>query len=326
MEISNASMYDGASATAEALLMASRIKKKGKRILVASSLHPEYRQTCQTYFNFQDIPLQPVDYHTQKGCLDLEHLEARLQEDGEVIALVVSYPNFFGCLEPLAEIKEICVKHNILLVVTVPEPLSLGALTPPGDFGADIVIGEGQSLGNKLNFGGPGLGFFATKDMYKRQVPGRLVSRTRDCENNSCYTLTLSTREQHIRREKATSNICTNQNLCALTSTIYLSMLGKSGFKNLSYINIDITEQAIKILGQKGIKPRFTSPQFNEVAVEINGDLESTYPSLLARNIIPGLPLTNYYPELKNCLLLNFTEIHSSKDLELLAEELSNPS
>ena len=234
MEVANASLYDGSSALAEAVLMAARITKRQK-ILLPKTLHPEYRRVLETYVTNLNIELVDIPF-TESGQVDLNQVEDSLNES--FAALVLQSPNFFGVIEDLELASQLCQATGSLFIVTVSEALSLGLLKPPGEVGADIVVAEGQSLGIPLGYGGPYLGVFATKDKHKRQMPGRLVGQTVDSEGNRGFVLTLATREQHIRREKATSNICTNQGLCALIVAIFLVTLGKHGIRRLAEQNL----------------------------------------------------------------------------------------
>ena len=233
MEVANASMYDGASALAEAALMSLRVTRKN-RILYSQTIHPRWKQTVLTYLSGTGADL--VEIPSRDGGMDLEALRSLL--DNDTAAVLIQHPNFFGYLEPLDEFKEILDNSEALWVQT-SDPVSLGLLKPPGDFGADIVVGELQSLGLPLSFGGPYAGYFTCKQKYVRQLPGRLVGKTTDLEGKTGYVLTLQTREQHIRRDKATSNICTNQSLCALASTIYLACMGPKGLREVAQQNFD---------------------------------------------------------------------------------------
>lgn len=305
MEIANASMYDGASATAEAALMAMRIRRH-PTIAVARSLHPHYRETLQTYTADLGITLEEIPWDSD-GTLNESNLKEALKEP--VSALIVQSPNFFGAIEPLDRWGEIAHQRGALFIVVVTEPLSLGILKPPGDYGADIVTGEGQSLGLPLSFGGPYVGLFACKKEYVRQMPGRLVGETVDAEGKRGYVVTLATREQHIRRARATSNICTNQGLCALAVTLYLSTLGKSGLRDLAILNLQRANAFKRRLQQIArITIPFKAPTFNEFVIQTDQDGEGLLQKLLDQKIVGGLDLGRFYPELHNHLLIAVTE------------------
>lgn len=315
MEAANASMYDGASALAEAVLMAHRIN--GRRdVFISRSIHPEYRQAVNTYCRYLDINLKEIPF-TEKGVTDLEGLSKNISEDTS--AVVVQNPNFFGCIEDSKAIGELAHAKDSLFIACVNEPVSLGILKPPGDFGADIAAGEGQGLGNPLSFGGPYLGLFATRERYIRGMPGRLVGRTVDANGKTGYVLTLSTREQHIRREKATSNICSNQSLCALSAAVYMSLLGKEGFKKLAILNLQKANYAKDILSKiEGYKLKFHNPVFNEFVLETPVNPDDINRELIKEGIIGGLPLQRFYPEMRNCVLICITENHRKEDIDRL--------
>ncbi|MFQ5585439.1 MAG: aminomethyl-transferring glycine dehydrogenase subunit GcvPA [Thermodesulfobacteriota bacterium] len=321
MEVSNASMYDGASATAEAVLMAARATRRS-RIVMSSALHPEYRETVATFLSNQEAELSEAPYCAETGSTLPDAVAAHLGE--EPTCLVIQQPNFFGAVEGIGPLAEAVHAKGGLLIVVVTEPVSLGLLTPPGALGADIVVGEGQAFGNATAFGGPALGFFATKEKYVRQMPGRIVGETTDGEGRRSFCLTLSTREQHIRREKATSNICTNEGLCALAATIFLSAYGKMGLMKLARLNLSKAHYLKNALsGREGIKVAFSAPTFNEFVIELLTDPEALLKRLLQRGIIGGIPLRRFYPELSRHLLVCATEINSREEMDMLVEELS---
>lgn len=321
MDVANASMYEGASATAEAILMARRINNR-KKVVVSSALHPEYRDVVKTYLKTQPVIIEEIMHCNETGKTLPEAVEKHIDE--ETSCLVVQQPNFFGCLEDLKSLGELARKNGALLVVVVSEPISLGLLKPPGEFGADIVAGEGQSLGNSLSFGGPYLGFFATLEKYLRQMPGRLVGETTDKEGNRGFILTLSTREQHIRREKATSNICTNEGLCALAATVYLTSLGKGGIMELARLNLSKAEYLKKALqGKKGVRPAFSAPTFNEFAIEVDRKPEELLKMLSDKEIWGGIALKRFYPHLDKHILLCATEMNSKEEMDRLVDVLS---
>ncbi|HEV2352416.1 MAG TPA: aminomethyl-transferring glycine dehydrogenase subunit GcvPA [Terriglobia bacterium] len=314
MDVSNASLYDGSTATTEAVLMAMRITRRN-RVVLARTLHPEYRHVLQTYVQHQGVELYGVGYNST-GQLDLEQLEAALKTETAVV--VIQSPNFFGSIERAEEIAGIVHKSGALLVVTITEPLSLALVRPPTD--ADVVCGEAQSFGVPVAYGGPYVGFLAAKTQFVRQMPGRLIGQTQDTEGRRGFVLTLATREQHIRREKATSNICTNQSLCALAATIYLSLLGKKGLKALAEQNLSKASYAA---AQLRAIPRasvpFSAPSFNEFVVKTPGPAEELLAALRKEKIIGGLDLERYYPEMKNHLLVCVTETVSKGAIDRMA-------
>ncbi len=317
MDLANASVYEGASAVAEAVLMAQRLKGR-KKSLLARTVHPEYRAVTHTYTHPLDLELITIPYSLE-GSLDLGALEKAL--DKEVSSLVIQQPNFFGCLEDVERIAEMTHAYDALLLVTVAEPLSLALLQPPGLLGADIVVGEGQSFGNPVSFGGPYVGFFASKENFLRSMPGRLVGETVDLEGRRGFILAVATREQHIRREKATSNICTNQALCALAVLVYLTLMGKEGLRELAEMNLSKCEYAKRKLAETNAL-LFSAPTFNEFVLTLKGDSEAALQTLFQQGIIGGLPLKRFYPELKNELLICVTEKHSREDIDRLTQIL----
>ena len=317
MDLVNASVYEGASAVAEAVLMAQRLKGR-KKCLLSRTVHPEYRTVTHTYTHPLDLELNTIPY-SPEGSLDLDALEKAL--DKEVSSVVIQQPNFFGCLEDVGRIAQITHVHDALLVVAVAEPLSLALLQPPGFLGADLVVGEGQSFGNPVSFGGPYVGFFASKENFLRSMPGRLAGETVDLEGRRGFILAVATREQHIRREKATSNICTNQALCALAVLVYLTLMGKEGLRELAEMNLSKCEYAKRKLGETNLL-RFSAPTFNEFVLTLKGDSEPALQTLFQQGIIGGLPLKRFYPELKNELLICVTEKHSREDIDRLAQIL----
>jgi glycine dehydrogenase subunit 1 len=318
MEAGNASLYDGSSATTEAVLMALRVTRR-RRVLVARTVHPEYCQVLQTFLRHQGTELQQIPY-AESGQLDLARLESALEP--ETAAVVVQSPNFFGTLEPAPAIAEMVHRRGALLIVTITEPLSLALVKPPRE--ADVVCGEAQSLGVPLAFGGPYVGFLTAKAKYLRQIPGRLVGQTVDTEGRRGFVLTLATREQHIRREKATSNICTNQSLCALAVTIYLSLLGKNGLKRLAEQNLAKAHYAARQLSAvPGVATPFRGPYFNEFVVRTPGDANELLADLQKQKIIGGLHLERFYPQLRNHLLVCVTETVNREAIDRAAEVFS---
>ena len=320
MEVSNASLYDGASSLAEAVLMAGRITKR-KRVLLSEAINPEYRKVIQTYIDpdCQEIILIP--YVKEEGRTDTKTLFDFI--NGEASAVVIQSPNFFGVIEDLHPIAEKAHENGSLMIVGFSEAIAYGILRPPGAMGADIVSGEGQSLGIPLSFGGPYLGIFTTRERLVRNMPGRLVGETVDLEGKRGFVLTLATREQHIRRERATSNICTNEGLCALMATVFLSCLGKEGLRELAVMNLSKKEYAKKLASQiPHCKPTFSSPTFNEFVLRIEGKPEKVLEKLKEKRILGGLSLTKFFPELHHDLLITVTEMNTKKEIDRWAEVL----
>jgi glycine dehydrogenase subunit 1 len=318
MDVGNASLYDGSTATAEAVLMAIRVTRRN-RVLLARTVHPEYYQVLRTFIRHQGTEVQQVPYEAS-GQLDLAGLESAL--NAETAALVVQSPNFFGTLERTAKIAEAVHRSGSLLIVTIAEPLSLALVKPPRE--ADIVCGEAQSFGVGVAFGGPYVGFLTAKEKFLRQMPGRLVGQTVDKEGRRGFVLTLATREQHIRREKATSNICTNQSLCALAVTIYLSLLGKNGLKRLAEQNLAKAHYVARQLAAiPGVATPFGGPHFNEFVVRTPRDAGELLADLQKQKIIGGFNLERFYPELKNHLLVCVTETVSREAIERTVEAFS---
>jgi glycine dehydrogenase subunit 1 len=319
MDIANASMYDGASALAEAVLMAHRINGKNE-FLIARAVHPEYRQTVTTYLRGTDHQLIDVPYDS-RGKTDLEFIRSNLSD--KTSAVVLQTPNFFGIVEEYEALGKELAERDALLIVAVTEPLSLGILKPPGERGADIVVGEAQSFGLPVSFGGPYVGFFATREQYVRQVPGRVTGETTDRDGRRAFVLTLSTREQHIRRERATSNICTNQGLCALAATVYLAVMGKQGLRELAVLNLrkaDYLKNKLSKVG--GFEIRFNADTFNEFVLKCPKPATEVRDSLLEHKILAGLPLGGHYPELADSLLLCATEMNTVEAIDRLTEKL----
>ncbi len=317
MDIANASMYEGASGAADAVLMAHRLKGKSK-VLLAGPVHPQYREVINTYTKNLRILVEDVPYRDD-GSVDLDELEQKM--DDQTSAIVTQSPNFFGVIEDLEKISGIAHKNEALSVVVISEPVSLGLLEPPGSLGADIVTGEAQSFGIPLSYGGPYLGFMACNQEFIRQFPGRIAGETVDVEGKRGYVLTLSTREQHIRRERATSNICTNQALCALRATIFLETLGKDGVRELASQNIQkanyTLEECCKIAG---VERKFSGGIFNEFVLEFGKPAASVNQFLLDKGIIGGLDLDPFFPELQNCALFCVTETHTKDKIDRLVK------
>mgnify|MGYP001455423993 CR=1 FL=1 len=317
MEVANASMYDGSTAMAEAYLMAQRVTRRNK-IVVATSVHPEYREVARTYTRHGDANIVEI------GCDETTGRVTGLEAvDGDTAALVVQSPNFFGCIEDLNALADSAHSVGALLVVVVTEAISLGLLKSPGSCGADIVVGEGQSFGIPMSFGGPHVGLFATQDKFVRQMPGRLCGIAYDKNGNRGFTLTLSTREQHIRREKATSNICTNQGLIALAATIYMEAMGKKGLREVAEQNAQKAAYAkTRIASLEGFSIPFSSPTFNEFVVRCPRPAKEVLRSARENGIIGGLALSKYYPDRPSDLLVCVTETMKREDIDRLVSSL----
>lgn len=311
MEVSNASLYDGSTAMTEAVLMALRITRR-HRVLMARSVHPEYQQVLNTYLRNLKTDVAVASF-SASGEVDLEQLESDLTS--EPAAVVIQSPNFFGVLEDCDRIAKLVHDYGALLIVNITEPLSLAITKPPVD--ADIICGEGQSFGVPLAFGGPYLGFLTTRQKYLRQMPGRLVGQTCDTKGRTGYVITLASREQHIRREKATSNICTNQSLCALTATIYLCLLGKHGIRKLAEHNLSKAHYTLNsLIRVPGVTRPFSGKIFNEFVIQLPGNPQPVLKELQQGKILGGLPLANFYPELSNGLLVCATETVSKNAID----------
>lgn len=318
MEVANASMYDGSTAMAEAYLMAQRVTRRDK-IVVATSVHPEYREVARTYTQHGAAEIVEIAFDEASGRIgDLSAL------DDKTAALVVQSPNFFGCIEDLTSLADAAHAVGALLVVVVTEAISFGLLRSPGACGADIVVGEGQSWGIPMGFGGPHVGLFGTQEKYVRQMPGRLCGVAYDKNGNRGFVLTLSTREQHIRREKATSNICTNQGLIALAATIYMESMGKKGLQEVAVQNAQKAAYAAKrIASINGYEIAFNSPTFNEFVVRAPGTAVEVLEKLRKENnIIAGLPLSKYFAHRPNEFLVCVTETMKREHIDELADAL----
>lgn len=315
MEVSNASMYDGATALAEALLMALRIQKKKHSVALSRAIHPHYRQVVATYFASTDFEVQELPYDPATGGTDL----TALANPQDVAAVALQSPNFFGCIEDLQAASDYVHQQGGLFITCFSEALAYGLLQPPGNQGADIACGEGQSLGLTPSFGGPGLGLFCTQQKHARSLPGRLVGQTQDEQGRRGFVLTLATREQHIRREKATSNICSNQGLCATRAAMYLASLGGSGLRQLARLNRDKSEYLKQGLQQAGCDILFSSPTFNEFVYRLP---QNKYQQLQQQGYVAGLPLAPYFPELQDAYLACVTETKSRAELDALIKEV----
>ncbi len=319
MDIANASLYDGASGAAEAVLMAHRLRRKPK-VLLAGLIHPQYKEVIHTYTRNLGIQIEEVGFSSD-GFMDDADLQKKI--DTETSVVIAQSPNFIGVIEDLESISKTAHANGALSAVVISEPVSLGLLDPPGNLGADIVTGEAQSFGIPQSFGGPFLGFMACSKEFIRQFPGRIAGETVDVEGKRGFVLTLSTREQHIRRERATSNICTNQALCALRATIFLETMGKEGIRELAWHNVQkanyALEECVKI---SGIEQKFSGAFFNEFVLEFGKPVEDVNLYLKEQGITGGLDLEKFYPELKNCALFCVTEIHSKENIDRLVSKL----
>jgi glycine dehydrogenase subunit 1 len=318
MDVANASMYDGSTGAAEGLMMAVRVTGRHKSV-IATSVHPEYREVITTYARHQRMPLATVGYG-KNGRVDLEALDKAV--DNETAGVLIQSPNFFGVIEDVAAIADIVHKKGALLIVSIAEAVSLGIVKPPVE--ADIVSLEAQSFGVPLGFGGPYCGVMATRDKFVRQMPGRLVGETTDRNGKRGFVLTLSTREQHIRREKATSNICTNQALVALMCNIFMTIYGREGMKELAQHNLAKAHYAAEQFKKSGAKLVFDgSPFFNEFAIATSGDPHVINDKLLAQKIVGGFPLKKFYPELGNASLWCCTETMTKASIDAAAKEVA---
>ena len=318
-EVANASMYDGSTATTEAVLMAERVTGR-RRVLVGRSVHPEYREVLRTYAKNSGLHVEEISY-TAAGTLDEKTLQAALRDD--VCAVVVQSPNFFGVIESPAALAKITQAAGALLVVAIAEGVSLGAVKPPAE--ADIVAMEGQSFGLAPSYGGPYVGVVASRDKYVRQMPGRLAGQTTDSAGHRGFVLTLATREQHIRREKATSNICTNQALCALAATVHLTLLGKEGLREQAEHNLSKAHFALSELEKiPGVKRTFSGPFFNEFAVEFPKSARMVNSALLREKIVGPFVLGTAYPELSKNALVCVTETTPRVEIERFVTAVRN--
>jgi glycine dehydrogenase subunit 1 len=320
MDVANASMYDGSTGAAEAVLMAMRITGRHSAV-VASSVHPEYREVLNTYLQHREMPVVTVGYNAKTGRVDLESLEAAVSD--ATAAVLVQSPNFFGTIEDIPSIADIAHAKGALLIVSIAEALSLGVVRPPLE--ADIVSMEAQSFGVALSYGGPFCGVIAAKEQYVRQMPGRLVGQTTDHEGNRGFVLTLSTREQHIRREKATSNICTNQALVALMATIFLTVYGKEGIRELAGQNLAKAAYAAESLSrQPGAKLLFNgAPRFHEFVLQTEEAPSLWTKRLFDNKIVGGIELSRWYPEMRNATLWCATELVTRETIDTAAQVLA---
>ena len=324
MDIANASLYDGFTALSEAALMCTRINKK-MTFVVPRNISYEKKYVLKNYVKGPGIKIKEIDYDKQTGKIDLEQLQKVVDKDAA--GVYVENPNFFGVFEDdVKKIKTIVKDAGSLLVVGV-DPISLGVVKSPGEYGADIVIGEGRALGNPMDYGGSSLGIFTCKKEFLRQMPGRIIGLTKDADGKQAFCMSFQTREQHIRRGKATSNICTNEGLNALAATVYLSWLGGNGLEDLSKINFEKGQELAKaITSIDDFEKVFSGTHFNEFVIKCPTNANKINLNLLKKNTQGGIVLDEWYPELKNCMLFGITEIHSDEDIEKLILALKEVS
>ena len=317
MEVSNSSMYDGASAFAESLLMATRISGKTK-MLVAQTINPEYRTVAKTYTKPQGIEITEISYD-ESGKINLEELKKNIND--EVAAVAVAYTNFFGVIEDLKAIRDVVPQSVVFIVVA--EPVSLALLEAPGKFGADVVVGEGQSLGVTPNLGGPGIGFFTTLEKHVRKMPGRIIGETKDLEGRKGYVMILQTREQHIRREKATSNICSNQAYIALINALYLSTMGPQGLKEVAWRSYNNAHVLAQMLEERGFKRVFSGEFFNEFVIKVPDNYRTKWHEMAKEGILGPIPLDRVYKSLGPSALVCATEVNNKNSMAKLVEVMS---
>ncbi len=319
LDVANASLYEGGSAVAEAVLMALSIQPKRHKVLIAESIHPEYRQTLATYVANLDLHLQTLP--TPNGFLDPDDLKKAL--DAQTLCVVAQHPNFFGCLEEPEALADLTHQAGALFIVSF-DPISLGLLKRPGQYGADIAVAEGQCLGNTISYGGPYLGLLACREEFVRKMPGRLVGQTVDRRGRRCWVLTLQTREQHIRREKATSNICTNQGLMALRATVYLAALGPQGLKETAELCTRKAHYAAQRLTQvPGVRLRFDRPFFKEFTLQAEEAVPALLAGLLDKGYHAGLHLGRWYANLEACWSVAVTEKRTRAEIDGLVSALA---
>src|SRR3954467_5010996 len=318
MDVANSSMYDGGTALAEAAMLSASHTRR-KKVLVSSAVHPQSKEVLNTYAKGQHLDVIEIPY--KNGVTDIQALNELMDQD--VAAVIVQYPNFFGGIEPLKEIEEVAHKGKSLFVVS-SNPLALGVLTPPGQLGADIVIGDAQPFGIPTAFGGPHCGYFAVTNKLMRKVPGRLVGQTKDDQGRRGFVLTLQAREQHIRRDKATSNICSNQALNAIAASVAMTALGKKGVKEMAIANIQKANYAKKAFIENGLDVVFESAVFNEFVVKLNKPVKEINQKLLTSNIIGGYDLGRDYPELQNHMLIAVTELRTKEEIDTFVTELGD--
>lgn len=317
MDLSNASIYDGATATAEAAIRAVSITKR-EEIIVSNALNPTYREVLRTYLEGQGFSLKTIPHID--GVTDISLLPDMISND--TACVILQSPNYFGVLEDYSELKGI-MDNNKALLVAVSDPISLALIEPPSKWGADIVVGDGQSLGNPTSFGGPLLGFFAAKEKYMRKMPGRMVGEAKDKDKKIGYVLTLQTREQHIRREKATSNICSNQALNVLAACVYMSTMGPNGLREVANLSLQKAHYACKRLEElDGVSLMFDKPFFKEFLIKLPKPAKDVQEALFAKGIFAGIDVGKYYDELEDCVLLSVTEKRTKTEIDYLVKSL----
>jgi len=317
MDVANASMYDGASAAAEATVVAMRVTRR-KKVVLSETVNPLVRETIATFLSGRGVELVTVPM--KDGLTDLNRMADTLDEN--TACALVGQPNFFGLLEDVDAVSELIHKVGGKLIMTV-DPIAQALLKTPGEYGADLAVGEGQPLGISLSFGGPLLGFFAARKELVRYVPGRIVGRTKDSDGREGFVLTLQTREQHIRREKATSNICTNQALCATTAAVYMTLMGKTGLKQVALLSAEKAQQAAQeIFKLDGFEPYFEGPFVREFAVKVPRSAQEMILEMIKRRVLPGIAAGRWYSELPDCLIVALTEKRTEEDLTRFVEGL----
>jgi len=320
MPVSNASMYDGATAAAEAVLMALKVARKKRKVFLAATMHPHYIETIKTYVEFIADSVELLEMDDETGKVKDSELE---KIDDQTACVLFQYPNYFGVIEDGRKISDAAKEKKALVIPVVAEATSLGVLATPGDFGADIAVGEGQALGIPMHFGGPGLGLFTCSEKLVRKMPGRLVGQTVDRKGNDCYVLTLAAREQHIKREKATSNICTNQGLMATASAMYLATMGKGGLRKVALMNLKRAEYLKKkIVEQTACKIKFNGSTYNEFTITVPGSAKDVLEEMRAEGIVGGIPASRYFEGIDDALIVSTTEIHGYDDLDNYVEIL----
>jgi glycine dehydrogenase subunit 1 len=317
LDVSNASMYDGGTACVEAALLAARAQKKKNTVLVSKGLHPHYQEVLFSNFAPRE-DLKLIQVELKDGVTDLDDLKAKLSPDAA--CALVGYPNFLGCIEDIKAISEITKTTGALLISVTQEAMAFGWLEAPGKAGADMACGEAMSFGNPTSFGGPFLGFLAARDAHKREMPGRIVGQTNDLNGKRGFVLTLASREQHIRRDKATSNICSNQGLAALRANIFLQLAGPAGLRGLAAQNAAKAQYLHSMLVETGkFEAVFDAPYFNEFVLRYRGDAAALREACMAKGILPGLALDGYSESLKNCMLWCATELNTKAEIDELA-------
>ncbi len=319
MDVANASMYDGGTAMMEAALMAGRLTRRGERIVVSSSVHPQYREILKTYLHGREWDL--VEVPVSDGVTDMDALTEAVNDD--TIAVLMQNPNFFGLLEPVEEFQQLTGEFRNAHLVVACDPISLGVIRPPATYGADIVVGEGQPLGNPLSFGGPYLGFFAAGSRAVRRMPARIIGQTEDVDGRRGFVMTMQTREQHIRRERATSNICTNEGLNALAATVYLSLMGRQGLREVAEQSLQKAHYAAQRIDElPGYRLKYDRPFFKEFVVECDRPAAEVVSSLLEHKILAGFDLGRMVDGMDNSLLVAVTEKRTKEEIDELVARL----